>query len=45
MKAKALETIFKVWTIGVALIAVTGVLIAVYHLAIGDISATASFEF
>ena len=45
MKAKALETIFKVWTIGVGMVAVTGVVIALYHLIIGDISATASFEF
>jgi len=45
MKTKTLETIFTVWAIGVGIVAVTGVVIVLYHLITGDISATASFEF
>ena len=45
MKTKTLETIFTVWAIGVGVMAFTGIVLAIFHIANGDITSTASFEF
>lgn len=45
MKTKTLETIFTVWAIGVGAMAFTGIVLTIFHVASGDISSTASFEF
>jgi hypothetical protein len=45
MKTSAFEIGFKVWSIGLGVLAFTGIAIAVFNLITGNYCSTASFEF
>ena len=45
MKSSAVEITFKVWAIGLGIIAFGGILISIFNVIIGNYVGTASFEF
>jgi hypothetical protein len=44
-KEIVIERVFQVWAIGLAIVAVVGVVVAVGHLINGDVVSTTAFEF
>ena len=45
MKSSAVEITFKVWAIGLGIIAFGGILISIFNVIVGNYVGTASFEF